>query len=167
MKRSLLNSLLAFSAALAVGAPAWAQPAIVAPQVAQVLPGDLFQDLPNGVIYGTNYYVSAAKLQGWLLGGNIIRSTEKPVLTACITGGGTIAGADNAFVLTGGSTASTSCVATFPTAYVTRPVCSVTSETAYGTTTASYAVSTTAITITQASGSSNVYDVICMAQPGG
>ena len=79
----------------------------------------------------------------------------------------TIAGTDSAFVLTGGSTASTSCVATFPTAYLTRPVCTVASETAPGTTTPSYAVSTTAVTITQASGSSNVYDVVCVAQPGG
>ncbi|MES1986353.1 MAG: hypothetical protein V4461_15535 [Pseudomonadota bacterium] len=137
-----------------------------APLVTSINSGDAFLDIPNGQTRTTTVYASAAQLQAWILGGNSTR-TGKPVLTSCITGGGTIAGTDNAFVLTGGSTASTSCVATFSQAYLTRPVCTVSSETAYATTTPSFAVSTTAVTITQASNSSEVYDVICMAQPGG
>ena len=145
--------------------PAIAQ--VTLPTVTSISSGDLFQDIPNGQTAPTNYYASGLQLRGWLQGGNVIRSQEKPVLTGCITGGGTVTGSDNAFYITGGSTASTSCVATFPTAYAARPICNVTSETAYGTTTASYSVSTTAVTITQASGSSNVYDVTCSSQPGG
>ena len=158
--------LIGALAAVAIAGAAVAQ-ITTAPLVASINSTDAFQDIPNGNVASTNVYASAAQLRGWLLGGNVIRSTEKPVLTGCITGGGTIAGSDNAFILTGGSTASTSCVATFTTAYLSTPVCSVTSQTAYGTTTASYTVSTTAVTITQASGSSNIYDVICQSQPGG
>lgn len=164
----LKNKIIAgFAAGALVLGGGLAVAQVVLPQVTAINSGDLFQDIPNGFPQATNIYASAAQLRGWLLGGNVIRSTEKPVLTGCITGGGTIAGSDNAFILTGGSTASTSCIATFTTAYLSTPVCSVSSQTAYGTTTASYAVSTTAVTITQASGSSNVYDVICQAQPGG
>lgn len=165
MKLTFKNIGIGLIALLIAGVALAQIPSI--PKVTVINAGDLFQDIPNGYPAPGNVYASAAQLQGYLLGGNIIRSAEKPVLTACITGGGTIAGTDTAFVLTGGSTASTSCVATFTTAWVTRPVCTVSSETAPGTTTPSYAVSTTAVTITQASGSSNVYDVICMAQPGG
>lgn len=150
-----------FAAGLAIAQPA------SAPLVTSINATDAFLDIPNGYASPTNYYASATQLRGWLLGGNVIRSTEKPTLTGCITGGGTITGSDNAFYITGGSTASTSCVATFTTAYNARPICAVSSETAPGTTTPSYAVSTTAVTITQASGSSNVYDVVCQAQPGG
>jgi hypothetical protein len=152
-------------ALVALSAAALAQ-IVTAPLVSSINPTDAFQDIPNGVPATTNVYASASQLQAWFLGGNSTR-TGKPVLTSCITGGGTIAGTDNAFVLTGGSTASTTCTATFSQAYNTRPVCSVSSQTAPGTTTPSFTVSTTALVITQASGSSNVYDVICMAQPGG
>lgn len=139
----------------------------VLPYVQSINSTDAFSDLQNGQVMFTNVYATAGNLRGWILGGNIIRSAEKPVLTACITGGGTITGTDNAFYITGGSTSSTSCVATFATAYNARPICTVSSETAPGTTTPSYAVSTTAVTITQASGGSNVYDVVCVAQAGG
>jgi hypothetical protein len=163
-----LSRLLALAAAalLALSAPALAQP-VQAPIVSAINPTDAFLDQPNGYGTTTDVFATAKQLQGFVLGGNVVRSAEKPVLTGCITGGGTIAGSDNAFILTGGSSASTSCVATFPTAYVSTPVCSVTSQTAYATTTPSYTVSTTAVTITQSSQSSEVYDVICVAQPGG
>lgn len=161
-----LNKIgLITAAAFTFGGIANAQ--VTLPTVSTISSGDLFQDIQNGQPLATNFYATAAQLRGWILGGNVIRSTEKPVLTGCITGGGTITGTDNAFFLTGGSTASTSCVATFPTAYNARPICTVSSETAPGTTTPSYTVSTTAVTITQASGSSNVYDIACQAQVGG
>lgn len=139
---------------------------IPVPKVTAINPTDLIQNIPFGNVHVGNVYMTAAQLQAFILGGSASR-TGTPVLTACITGGGTIAGTDNAFILTGGSTASTSCVATFALAYNKAPVCSVSSQTAPGTTTPSFAVSTTAVTITQASNSSEVYDVICIAQPGG
>jgi hypothetical protein len=162
--KSFVKLLLAVALALT---PQLAIAQITLPLVTAINPGDLFQDIPNGNPYPTNYYASGTQLRGFLLGGNVVRSAEKPVLTGCITGGGTIVGNDSAFILTGGSTASTSCVATFTTAWVSTPICSVTSQTAPATSTPSYTVSTTAVTITQASGSSNVYDVICVGQAGG
>ena len=169
MSSSVLRKVLAGAAAItllgAATAPTLAQ--VVLPQVQSINAADLFLDVQNGQSQVSSFYASAAQLRGWILGGNVIRSSEKPVLTGCITGGGTVTGTDNAFYITGGSTASTSCVATFQTAYNARPICVVSSETAPGTTTPSYTVSTTAVTITQASNSSEVYDVECQAQPGG
>ena len=69
--------------------------------------------------------------------------------------------------LTGGTTATTSCVETFSVAFNSRPICSVTSQTAPATSTPSFTVATNAITITQASLSTAIYDVICVAQAGG
>lgn len=163
---AVLSLMVGLVGVASVGMLAHAQP-VSAPIVSGINDTDAFQDIPYGYATTTNVYATLKQLRGSILGGNVIRSNEKPVLTSCITGGGTIAGSDNAFILTGGSTASTSCVATFTTAYTSTPICTVASQTAPGTTTPSFAVSTTAVTITQASGSSNVYDVICQSQPGG
>lgn len=164
----IFANLAALVAASALAsAPALALAQVTPPQVTAINSGDLFQDIPNGFVYPTNVYASALQIRGWIQGGNVIRAMEKPALTGCVTGGGTITGSDSSFYITGGSTASTSCVATFTTAYNARPICTVSSETAPGTTTPSYTVSTTAVTITQASGSSNVYDVVCQSQPTG
>jgi hypothetical protein len=143
---------------------AYAQ-AVTAPLVVTMETPDVVQIVPNGVPGPTNYYANQSLMQSWILSGNATH-TGKPVLTSCITGGGTIAGTDTAFLLTGGSTASTTCTATFSNAWAKRPICTVSSETAYATTTPSFTVSTTALVITQASESSEVYDVICAAQNG-
>lgn len=145
---------------------AWAQPTTV-PLIATLNPTDAFQDIPLSTVASTNVYATAKQLTAFAFGGNVIRETEKPTLTSCSTTGGTIVGSDDAFILTGGSSASTTCTATFTTAYVNTPICTVASQTAPGTTTPSYTVSTTAVVITQASQSSEVYDVICKSQPGG
>ena len=127
---------------------------------------DLIQDIPNGVSASTNVYATGKVLRSYIFGSNTLH-TGKPALTVCSSGGGTIVGSDYAFILTGGTTASTSCVATFSVAFTSIPVCTVASQTAPATTTPSFAVSTTAVTITQARQASEVYDVICVAQPGG
>lgn len=84
-----------------------------------------------------------------------------PVLSACITGGTpTLVGTDFSGVITGGTTASTSCVVTFGTAYVTAPNCVVSWQS--GPLTAmSWATSTTALTITQTSNASSKIAYIC------
>ncbi len=138
----------------------------VPPQVQSSNLTDLFQDIPQGIPSAQSVYISLTNLRSAILG-SAISHNGTPTLTSCVTGSGTIVGTDYAFILTGGSTASTSCVATFAVAYATTPVCIVASQTAPGTTTPSYTVSTTAVTITQASNSSEVYDVVCIAQPGG
>lgn len=127
---------------------------------------DLVQDIPNGVSASTNVYVTGKVLRSYIFGSNTLH-TGVPALTSCITTGGTIVGSDYAFILTGGSSASTSCVATFSVAFNSIPVCSVTSQTAPATTTPAYTVTKTAVTITQSSQSSEIYDVTCVAQNGG
>jgi ABC-type phosphate/phosphonate transport system substrate-binding protein len=84
-----------------------------------------------------------------------------PVLSACVTGGSpTLVGNDFAGVITGGTTASTSCVVTFGTAYVTAPNCVVTWQT--GPLAAmSWTTSTTALTITQTSNASSKIAYMC------
>lgn len=158
-----LVAALGLASGLAFGA---ASVGIPVPYVTALGDTDVVQIIKGGVPSAQNVYSSLASLRSYILGGSISH-TGVPVLTSCITGGGTIVGNDYAFILTGGSTASTSCVATFAAAYTATPVCSLSSQTAYGTTTASYTVSTSAVTITQASGSSNVYNVICVGQDGG
>lgn len=153
------------AALLAVAGVALAQ-SITLPYVTSIGDTDAFQDVVGGQPNAQSRYTTGTLLRAYIFGSQTLH-TGTPVLTSCITGSGTIVGTDYAFILTGGSTASTSCVATFAVAYTSTPVCTVSSQTAYGTTTASFAVSTTAVTITQASGSSNVYDVICVARPGG
>jgi hypothetical protein len=153
-------SLLALSPALALAQ-------VTLPTVATINQADLFQDIPYGQPGPTNYYATGLQMRGYILGGNVVRTSEKPTLTSCVAGGGTIVGTDAAFILTGGSSASTTCTATFTTAWAATPICVVSSQTAPGTTTPSFTVSTSAVVITQASGSSNVYDVQCIGQPGG
>lgn len=153
------------AALLAVAGVAIAQ-TITLPYVSIIGDTDAFQDVVGGQPNAQNKYTTGLLLRSYIFGSGTLH-TGVPVLTSCITGGGTVAGTDYAFILTGGSTASTTCTATFSVAFKTTPVCSATSQTAPGTTTPSYTVSTTAVTITQASGSSNVYDVICVAQAGG
>ncbi len=84
-----------------------------------------------------------------------------PVLSACVTGGSpTLVGTDFSGVITAGTTASTSCVVTFGTAYVTAPNCVVSWQS--GPLAAmSWATSTTALTITQTSNASSKIAYIC------
>lgn len=127
---------------------------------------DLIQDNPSGNTASTNTYITGKVLRSYIFGSNSLH-TGVPVLTTCITSGGTIVGTDYAFILTGGSSNATSCVATFAVAWNSTPICNVTSQTAPGTSTPSYTVSKTAITITQASGNGNIYNATCVAQAGG
>lgn len=84
-----------------------------------------------------------------------------PVLTGCSTGGSPlITGTDLSGVITAGTTASTSCVVTFGTAFVTAPNCVVSWQT--GPLAAmSWTTSTTALTITQTSNASSKIAYIC------
>ena len=127
---------------------------------------DFFPLVSQGASASVTSFASVKQLLQYVLGGGVSHAS-KPTLTGCVTTGGTIVGTDENFILTGGTTATTSCTATFSTAYASTPVCTVSSQTAYATTTPSYTVSTSAVVITQASLSQEVYNVICVAQPGG
>jgi hypothetical protein len=111
---------------------------------------------PFGVDTNNNLYVQNNR---HLLTSN--NASSPPVLSACITGGTpTLVGTDFAGLITSGTTASTSCVVTFGTAFVTAPNCAVTWQT--GPLAAmSWTTSTTALTITQTSTASVKIAYIC------
>lgn len=163
MKKKFLAIIGAIGLAFA-GAVAVAQ--VQVPYVTSISNSDAIAVIPRGAPGPSNVYMTALQLQAWLFGGNSqLTGTTAPALTSC--GGGTpaISGNDYAGTVTVGTTA-TGCVVTFNTAYAVAPTCVVTSRTAPGTTTPAYTVSASAITLTQASGSSNLWDYICLAKKG-
>lgn len=145
MKKYLLPSALIL--ALAAGL-AWAQTKSV--QLSQDPTGTIGYDTGGGVY-----------LPGHLLSNTKV--APAPVLSACITGGTpTLVGTDFEGLITAGSTASTSCVVTFGTAFTVAPNCVVTWMT--GPLAAmSWTTSTTALTITQTSNASSKITYICMS----
>lgn len=169
--KSKYKLLASVGIAALIGAGVAVAQSIPIPTITTLSDTDVFQDVVNGIPSAQNVYVTGKSLRAYIFGGGSYGvstiHTGKPALTGCSAGGGTITGTDYAFILTGGTTASTSCVATFSVAFTAIPVCTAVSQTAYATTTPSYTVSTTAVTITQSSQASEVYDVICVGQVGG
>lgn len=92
--------------------------------------------------------------QHFQFGGNIA-----PAITSCGTGSPSITGADNAGVVTIGTTA-TACTITFHTAFGATPVCVLNDQTALVNLT-SYTVSTAALVLTMAANSGNLISYIC------
>lgn len=118
----------------------------------------LSQDGTGPIGYDTN---SGTYFPGHILSRTDIRPA--PVLSACITGGTpTLVGTDFMGTIVAGTTASTSCVVTFGTAFVTAPNCNVSWKT--GPLAAmSWTVSTTALTITQTSNASSSIVYTCVS----
>lgn len=138
--------ILALGGTFAIG-----QNANQALQVSQDPTGTVGYDNVQGGIY----------IPGHLLSVN--RKAAAPVLSACITGGSpTLTGTDFMGTIVAGTTASTSCVVTFGTAFQTAPNCNVTWKT--GPLAAmSWAVTTTALTITQTSNASSQIVYTCVS----
>ena len=90
------------------------------------------------------------------------RGGPPPTVTGstCGTTTPSVVGSDFAGVITVGTSATTSCVLTFGTAFVTAPVCLLTPKSAI-LAALSYATSTTALTITQTSTASNTIAYLC------
>ncbi len=143
MRKYILPSLLILALGLGL---AVAQNITKALQLSQDATGAFGVDTSNGV-YFPGHILSTGK--------------PAPALTACVTGGTpTLVGTDFSGVITAGTTASTSCVVTFGTAYVTAPNCVVSWQS--GPLAAmSWATSTTALTITQTSNASSKIAYIC------
>src|ERR1017187_9023013 len=139
MRKYLLPSALVLALGLSF---AWAQSITKSVQLSQDATGKIGYDTKDGVYF-----------PGHVLSRTDVRPA--PVLTACITGGSpTLVGTDFMGTITAGSSASTSCVVTFGTAFVTAPNCSV-SWMSGPLAAMSWAVSTTALTITQTSNASS------------
>lgn len=165
-KKLGLASILALFCA---GGLAVAQITIL-PTVTSIAAGDLFQDLPGGVAKQTSVYASALQVRAFMLGQNSAQNAAPTLTTSTSVCGGSTA------VLTGGTgvsgqvaegtTASTSCVITFPVAYITAPECFV-SLNNVADTALKCSTSTTALTVTQTSASSNVLNYLLVGLPGG
>ena len=144
MRKPLLPCFLILALA---GGFAFAQTITRALQLSPDTTGSFSVDTNNGVYFP----------------GHILTPTGRPspVLSACVAGtGGSFAGTDFSGTFTQGNTASTSCVVTFGTAFVTAPNCSVTWNT--GPLAAmSWTTSTTALTITQTSATTSKISYIC------
>ena len=150
---------------LALGGIAVAQ-ITTAPLVAAVSSNDAFLDIPNGQVASTNYYASATQLRAFMLGQNTFPTLTTTTSicggsTAVLTGGTGVSGQ-----VAEGTTASTSCVITFPVAYKTAPECFV-SLNGVADTALKCSTSTTALTVTQTSASSNVLNYLVIGLPGG
>jgi hypothetical protein len=146
MRKYLLPSALVLLLGLGF---AFAQSANRSIQGSQDPTGQIGYDNVQGGIYLPGHLLSTTRL------------APAPVLSACITGGTpTLVGTDLSGVITGGTTASTSCVVTFGTAFQTAPNCVVSWQT--GPLAAmSWTTSTTALTITQTSNASSKIAYIC------
>jgi hypothetical protein len=146
MKKYLLPSLLILAcfAASAIG-----QNINRAVQLSQD-PTGLF-----GVDSSNNVYFPAHVL-------TTTRGGPPPTVTGatCGTTAPSVTGTDFAGLITVGTSATTSCVLTFGTAFVTAPVCLLTPKSAI-LAALSYATSTTALTITQTSTASNTIAYLC------
>lgn len=159
-RKALLSSvaIVALAGGIAIGQ-------VTLPQVSAITTSDLFPIIPQGAPTAQSQFASLARMRSANLAG-VGSHTGKPTVTNCNLAAGTIAGNDFAFTLTSGNAATTSCVATFATAFNLAPVCTVQNA---GVVTAgiSFSVTTTAITITQPSLASQTYEVICVGLTGG
>lgn len=167
--KSLKTTILLAGAALAVALGCGAQAQIVTlPQVSTINSTDLFQDIPTGNAGSLNVYASMANIRSWVLGQGIHTTAPTLTTTTSICGGSaaTVNGTDLSGVVTEAASASTSCVITFATPFITAPECFV-SLNNVADTALKCATTTTAATVTQTSASSNVLNYLIVAQPGG
>jgi hypothetical protein len=142
---------------------------VTLPTVSTIYSTDLFQDISTGVPRQTNVYATALQMRAFFLGQNSSQNATPTITTSTSICGGsaaTINGTGVSGQVTEGSTASTSCVITFPVAYVTAPECFVSIQN-LADTALKCSTSTTAATITQTSASSNVLSYLFIGLPGG
>lgn len=143
--------LLPSALILALGAGlALAQSANRAMQVSQDSTGVVGFDSVQGGMY----------LPGHLLSTTRIGPAPSVTGSTCGTTAPSVVGTDFVGLITVGSSATTSCVLTFGTAFGTAPVCVLTPKSAI-LAALSYATSTTALTITQTSTASNTIAYMC------
>lgn len=147
MKRYLapIGLILAFGIALA-----FAQSANQGIQISQDPTGTIGYDSVQGGVYLPGHFLTTT------------RKGPAPSVTGATCGTTTpsVVGTDTAGVITVGTSATTSCVLTFGTAWGVAPVCILTPKSAI-LAALSYTTSTTALTITQTSTASNTIAYFC------
>lgn len=146
MKKLLAPVLLILSLTFGL---AYAQNITKSVQLSQDGTGTIGYDTSNGVYF-----------PGHIL--STVRGSPAPTVTGstCGTTAPAITGTDFAGTVIVGSSATTSCVVTFGTAFVTAPTCVVSPKSTI-LAAFSFATSTTALTVTQTSTASNTFTYIC------
>lgn len=146
LKSALLPSALILACFLG---GVFAQNITKAVQLSQDATGMIGYDTSNGV-YFPGHILSTTK------------GSPAPTVTGatCGTTAPSITGTDFVGTVTIGTSATTSCVITFGTAFVTAPTCLLTPKSAI-LAALSYAASTTALTITQTSTANNTISYMC------
>jgi hypothetical protein len=148
MKKLLLPSAVILALGLAL---AFAQNINKAVQLSQDPTGLIGYDTSNN-IYLPNHLLTTT------------RGGPPPTVAAanCGTTSPSVVGTDFAGVITVGTSATTSCVLTFGTPFVTAPVCLLTPKSAI-LAALSYATATTTLTITQTSTANNTIAYMCVS----
>lgn len=125
--------------------------------LAQTKSVQLSQDGSGPIGYDTS---GGVYFPGHILSNTRVGPAPSVTGSTCGTTTPSVVGTDFAGVITVGTSATTSCVLTFGTAFGTAPVCVLTPKSAI-LAALSYATSTTALTITQTSTASNTIAYIC------
>lgn len=167
IKRIIITAASAAALLMGAAAPAAAQIAVL-PQVTSVNASDLVQDIPRGVPGVTSVWATLSAIRSFALGQGLHTGAPTLTTTTSVCGGTTAAvnGTDVSGQVAEGTTASTSCVITFATPFLTAPECFV-SLNNVADTALKCAATTTAATVTQTSASSNVLNYLIVGLPGG
>jgi hypothetical protein len=139
------------------------------PTVSSVGSADAVSNFPGGVSTPTSHYASVLQMRSFYLGQNSTHTAAPTLTTSSSTCGGstaTVAGTDVSGQIAEGSSASTSCVATFAKAFTTAPECFVSIDNVTDSS-LKCATSTTALTITKSSAASEKINYLVVGVPGG
>lgn len=139
------------------------------PQLSAMSPGDLIQDVPNGLAQSTSYFVNSLQVRSFVLGQNS-QHLSAPTLTVsgAVCGGstGAINGTDVQGQITMGTSASTNCTVTFAAPYASPPSCFVAIDNAVDNALKCHTTDNTAV-ITETSASNNLINYEILGQKGG
>jgi hypothetical protein len=158
----------AFVSALALS-PGLVLAQVTLPTVASVNPTDLIPDVVNGQPGAAWNFETALQNRSFVLGQNsqhLAAPTLTTTTSVCGGTGATVKGTDLSGQVAEASSASTSCVITFATAFATAPECFV-SINNVSDSSLKCSTTTTAMTVTQTSASSNVLNYLVVGLPGG
>jgi hypothetical protein len=163
--------LFSFAAVLAAAAicaaPVVAQ--VVLPIVPSIGRADVQPIIPNGFPSSQAVFATMLQQRSFTLAQNSQHLTTPTLTTSGSTCGGstgTVSGTDVSGQIAEGSSASTSCVVTFATPYVTAPECFVSIDNVVDAS-LKCSASTTALTITKTSNASEKINYLIIGLSGG
>ncbi len=164
MKARFLAGALALAAI-----PGFVAAQVTLPTVSSVGRTDVIPIIPNGFPTAQGVYETTLQQRSFSFGQNSQHLTAPTLTTSTTICGGstaTVSGTDVQGQIAEGSSASTSCVVTFATAFATAPGCIVTIDNVADTS-LKCAASTTALTITKSSAASEKINYLVLGLAGG